>query len=654
MIHPPLTTPGQFAVGCNYWASHAGTKMWKDWQPAMVEADFRQLSVAGLQLLRVFPLWPDFQPIEQLYAGGGQPQEIRMGETALVASDMMQKDVALAGVSPLMLSRFAQMADLAEKYHLKLIVGLVTGWMSGRLFVPPALQGRNVITDPVALMWQMRFVRCFVHHLKDRPAILAWDLGNECNVMAPAPSHEAAYLWTASITGAIRREDTTRPIVSGMHSLDEPNAAAAWRIPDQAELLEVLTTHPYPLWSPHTDQDAINTLRTLLHSTAQTRWYADIGQTHAFVEETGTMGPMISSDKTAADFLRTVLFSLWAHDCRALLWWCAYDQKHLSHPPYDWQAVERELGLFRVEGEARTPKPALQELTAFRAFMDQLPFESLPPRRAEAVCILTDHQEQWGVALSSFILAKQAGLEMEFQYCNQPLRPAKVYLVPSISGTGPMPGAFWRELLAQVEKGAVLYVSMQDGFLSPFDHIFGVTVESRTRRSSPVRIHFLSADDADPISLQAPIQLKLRLQGAEALASESDGNPIFIRSAYGQGCVYFLGAPLESALADVPAAFDAPYWRIYQSLADHIAADKLVHKTEPSVGVTEHALSEQKAVIVVINYSPEARQAFLSFAADWQPEHALHGALPTLLETGWHCSLPANDAAVFTLIRKKK
>ena len=34
-----LTQEGSFTVGCNYWASHAGTAMWTDWRPEVVEAD---------------------------------------------------------------------------------------------------------------------------------------------------------------------------------------------------------------------------------------------------------------------------------------------------------------------------------------------------------------------------------------------------------------------------------------------------------------------------------------------------------------------------------------------------------------------------------------------------------------------------------------
>jgi endo-1,4-beta-mannosidase len=217
-----LTDSGAFVTGANYWASHAGTDMWRDWRPEVVANDLQRLSAAGLQVLRVFPLWPDFQPLTLLYGGVGQPVEFRFGEQPLPDDEAGQ-----AGVSAVMIERFQAFADLAHANGLKLIVGLLTGWMSGRLFVPPALEKLNVLTDPMALMWETRLVRYFVRRFKDHPAIAAWDLGNECNCMAPVPSCQAAWAWTSAITHTIRAEDSTRPVVSGMHSL-LPNRDAAW------------------------------------------------------------------------------------------------------------------------------------------------------------------------------------------------------------------------------------------------------------------------------------------------------------------------------------------------------------------------------------------------------------------------------------------
>jgi len=185
MIPSQLTARGSFVLGANYWASHAGTAMWRDWRPEVVADDLRRLSEAGLQVLRVFPLWPDFQPIHLLRGGGGQPVEVRFGELPLPDDASGQ-----AGLSAEMMGRFRIFLDLAQQHGLAFDIGLLTGWMSGRLHVPPALEGRNVLTDPFAIRWSVRFVRQFVRTFRDHPAVAAWDLGNECNCMGQANRDE--------------------------------------------------------------------------------------------------------------------------------------------------------------------------------------------------------------------------------------------------------------------------------------------------------------------------------------------------------------------------------------------------------------------------------------------------------------------------------
>jgi len=75
-----------------------------------------------------------------------------------------------------------------------------------------------------------------------------------------------------------------------------------------------------------------------------------------------------------------------------------------------------------------------------------MPFEKLPERTVEAVCILTSGSDQWGAAYGSFILANQAGLDIEFQYGSQPLKDSKLYLIPSASGMTPLLKPKWLEM----------------------------------------------------------------------------------------------------------------------------------------------------------------------------------------------------------------
>ena len=114
-----------------------------------------------------------------------------------------------------------------------------------------------------------------------------------------------------------------------------------------------MTTHPYPIFTPHCDLDPIDEIRNGLHATAESRLYADVGGKPCLVEEIGTLGPMVCAEDISANYIRMSMMSAVANDCRALLWWCAYDQDHLTQAPYDWNSVERELGLFRKDRQAK-------------------------------------------------------------------------------------------------------------------------------------------------------------------------------------------------------------------------------------------------------------------------------------------------------------
>ena len=164
---------GKFFVGCNYWASHAGIYMWRNWDAEQVEKDLATLEKNGLQVIRMFLTWPDFQPLSRMYGGGCSLQEMRHGDKTLPDTEFGR-----AGLDPVMMERFKFYADCAYKHNLKLIVGLITGWMSGRMLIPPAFEGKNLHTDPEVIRWQVRFVRCFVRTFKDHPAIVFQAVGS--------------------------------------------------------------------------------------------------------------------------------------------------------------------------------------------------------------------------------------------------------------------------------------------------------------------------------------------------------------------------------------------------------------------------------------------------------------------------------------------
>jgi hypothetical protein len=633
---------GHFVLGCNYWASHAGTATWSNWRPEIMEKDLAALSKAGMHALRVFPLWSDFQPLSLLRTACGGEREYRFGENPLPDTE-----AGRAGVSEEMIRRFETFLQLAEKYNLKLIIGLVTGWMSGRLFVPPAFEGKNVLTDPAVLRWQVRFIQFFVRRFINAKPIMAWDLGNECNCMGTA-THEQAWAWTFSITHAIRGIDGKRPVISGMHSL-LPNPGATWSIQDQAELTDVLTTHPYPIFTPYCDHDPINSIRTILHGSAESRMYADVGHKPCFIEETGALGPMFAGDEGASGFLRAGLFSAWVHDCLGLFWWSAFEQNHLSLAPYDWCPMERELGLIMPD---HTPKPVVKEYTKFRGFLDGLPTKTLPSRLTEAVCILTADQDQWGAAFGSFILAKQAGFDIEFQYEDQPLREAPIYMLPSICGHAAIHNHRWLELLDRVRNGATLYISFSDGFICSFPELTGWQNVTRQRRNESVSAAFHGLEGKPSLPISGPFRLNATAPKDEVLGAEADGNPVFSCHTFGKGKVFFLACPIETALVGRPGSFTAePYWKIYRHLFQAVPSKRAVTRQSPSIGITEHPLDDRRRIVALINYQPTETTDQITLANNWTISKAYYGEMSIKNGNEATVKIPANEAVVVLIVK---
>ena len=70
----------EFLLGANYLASNAGINMWREFDPEVVERDFALLREYGMNIIRVFPLWPDFQPVISLHKFQNARDEVRYAD----------------------------------------------------------------------------------------------------------------------------------------------------------------------------------------------------------------------------------------------------------------------------------------------------------------------------------------------------------------------------------------------------------------------------------------------------------------------------------------------------------------------------------------------------------------------------------------------
>lgn len=576
-------------IGCNYWGSRHGTDMWKYWDEESVRRDIREIARYGVTHLRVFPNWRDFQPIYLVQKWRSQIQEYRFANDRKIDNEY--------GIDFECIEHFRTFCKIAQEHGIGLIVSIVTGWMSGRMFVPPALERLNHITDAESLMWQTRFVRGFVKHLKSEPAIVAWDLGNECNCMGPCDDGAQAYMWTAAIRNAILSEDQTRMIMSGMHGLGIYREAA-WTIQDQGELTDVLTPHPYPSPTVGGDIEPMNSLRTTLIPTAQVVLYSSIGHKPAMMQETGTFNNIVGNEKTAADFLRVNILSGWANGSMGYLWWCAHDQKHLKHLPYSLSMNENELGLLR---EDYTPKKNALEMKRISDVLSNLPFPELPAAQVDAVCLIPNALPNYfHIAEAAYVLGKQAGINVIFTTCEQPLPDAPIYIVPSMSGWSPITQDIYLQLMARAEAGANVYFSTDNGFITDIENCVGL--------ESLGMVNSGELREADFGSFKVPFsygrKFLLRSVGAEVLCSDDDGTVIFSKVRKGRGCVYFLNFPLEDFVWNRTNSFtDQPYYRIYQMVAQDTLDRKPVTSGRPDIALTLHPLDDRRYIVAAINYS---------------------------------------------------
>ena len=602
-------TQTDFMIGCNYWGSKHGTEMWRSFDADSIDRDFQALSKNGCDTLRIFPLWRDFQPVISTNEFPPKPSEYRMDDGSPDGAPLPN----IYGLDPVMVEEMATVCQLAQKHGLSLIISMITGQMSGRYYTAPVLAGKNPIADPEALRWEYRFAKGLVHYLKEQKAIRAWELGNECSLMGHADNRHEAYVWTATIVSAIRSEDTLRPIFSGNHMLStETNKT--WTIADQAELTDMMTPHPYPAdRSFGSDVLPVNAYRSLMLPTAKLVLYASIAGKPAMIEEQGTFNNIYANREIAGFTAQVNLESCWAHGGQGHLWWCAHEQKNLEFAPYCLSM--RELGWL---DENLEPKPVARATKAFGERLKAVDAACITERRIDAVCVLTQDQDHWQVGSMSFLLGKQASMEIGYVHHESPLPQATVYLLPSVTGWTTMYKRTYHEILRRVrEDGAVLYLSWDGGALELFEEVFALRSLGMYRGKGTESFHLLQSGETLSYECQAG-GLYLETNGAEVLAENGEGYPVFTRTKYGKGQVFFLSFGLEQMLWHIPDAFEddgCAYAKLYRMLLEASNARTVIRSANPMIGVTRGLINGAEHA-AVINYSTRPQDTKLTVDGD--------------------------------------
>ena len=614
----------EFMLGVNYWGRDYGTEMWRHYDGKAIRKELKQLSEYGVRCMRVFPNWRDFQPVDMTYSYQGECAEYVNVNTGEPVYD--------DGIDQNRIEDFRDFCHAAEENGMTLVVSVVTGWMSGRLFVPPVLNGKNLTNDPEVRMLMRRFIHRFVKELKNEKSIVMWDLGNECNCMGVAANEYEAYEWTAAVVDAIRSEDNTRPVSSGMHSLE---TFGNWRIKHQGELCDVLTTHPYPSPTVGGSKEPYTRLRMSYLPTAQSLYYSGVGKKPAYIQESGTFSQALGSRKMSADFMRIQILSSLANGLLGYQWWCAWDQGKLNTSPYTWSMIERELGLFDDSGN---PKPSAYVMQKMSNVLEALP-SPFPQRKADGICVLSYSMDHQNTAVSSLILAKQAGVDLDVAFSEgAPLPESDLYFLPSVSGWSVIRKPVWEYLLSRVNGGATLCISFDGGQFTTFPEVIGAESMGFMTEVS----HSFTIDGE--IANYFGNEILLNPTTAEVLVQNEQGNPVLLKNKYGKGNVYFINFTPEKTAFNTPDGYNKyPYYRLYKEVVRDTVNRKPVTVDDKDIGITINPESDTTALVTILNYSDKEISPNIRISESYMLKDILYGDIK---------SIPACDGVILRVVTK--
>ena len=574
----------KFLLGCNYWASNGGMRMWERFSAEVVEKDFERLSSCGVDTIRVFPTWNAFQPIEDT--------KIKWSKFRYRIND--QPLETQGGLDAKQMQNFSVMLTLAEKYHLKVIVALITGWMSGGMFVPPFLQGEDLIASPKALVWECRFIREFVQAFKDSKAIIAWKPGNECNAMSFDSTEDQNELWLSAITSSIREADSTRPVYAGMHSL---TSTGTWNLFQTGYYTDIQTTHPYPAFTMYCNNEPMTCMRAALHAAAESTYYSGIAKQPCLVEEIGTLGPIRLNEELEAEYFEKALSTAYQFGMTGFLWWCAFDQDKFDFAPYDVIAMEQNLGLFKFDG---TAKPISQRMKKVKVQLEEI--GSLPAPNKHALVILTNSQDEWAVAYGSFMMAIQEGYAVDFAYETQDFGEYNYYILPCLVGSNGLPKQQLERLLEKIKRGAKLLITYHSGYIGRFEELTGLTSCGYEITKTSTKIDL----NGKVIDVPSIINLHTKAVTAEVLSGERD-RTVFTKNAFGEGEIYFLNAPIELEYSKAHYPEKLGYGAVYGTFFGKIKNFRLM--SDKAVA-TEHKISNNRTGVFITNFSERNEVAY--------------------------------------------
>lgn len=384
-----MSTP--FLLGVNYWPRRKAMYWWRDFDAAEVRQEFAMIQSLGMNLVRIFLLWEDWQPTP----------------TSL--------DFSLLG-------HLVTVADIAAEHELQLDITFFTGHMSGPNWAPewmllphePMPAGvnqvvshgrvancgyRNPYHDPLVLGAAELLVRMVVGRLANHPAVAIWNLGNEPDLFAIPHTPADGRAWARHFTQLIHQIDPVHPVTCGLHVPDLTQDLNL-RVNDIFAEVDMPAMHGYPMYCPWAngplDSDFVPFLCALTSALCGKPTLAEefggctvaAGEPAAVWQWTGfgrDRTQYMASETDFAAYIAEVLPKLVQVGARGAVLWCFADYVPAlwDKPPCDEAIHERFFGLVRPDGSLKPHAEVIRQFAATRPLVQ-------PAQRAIALDITAE------------------------------------------------------------------------------------------------------------------------------------------------------------------------------------------------------------------------------------------------------------------------
>lgn len=326
--------------GANYTPSQGWFHHWLDFDLDAVRADLDSIAGLGLDHIRVFPLWPLFQPNRTL-------------------------------IRPRAVEQLVQLADAAAERGLDVSVDGLQGHLSSFDFLPAwtrTWHRRNLFTDPDVVSGQAEYLRTLAAALADRPHFIGMTLGNEINQFSGDPhpdpdriTPEQAGSWLTRMLAAC---EEGAPGKLHLHAEYD----AAWYQDDHAftpahaaRTGAVTAVHSWVFNG--TAQRHGRTGTATEHHAAYlielSKAWALEPHRPVWLQEVGAPAPLIPAEHAAAFTAATVENALDCEDVWGVTWWCSHD---VSRSLADFPELEYGLGLLTNDRQVKPAGHAIAEI----------------------------------------------------------------------------------------------------------------------------------------------------------------------------------------------------------------------------------------------------------------------------------------------------